>query len=250
MILGLAALAFAGPSAELAPAVPQVPANHLKFYVQFSEPMRPVRSALDPVALMDRTTGEVVPTAFAHLPLWSADRDTLTLLLHPGRQKRAVGFGAELGAVLEEGHSYEVRVVPGLQAVVGEPMDQVATLRFDAVAPDRTRPDPSSWTVLPPDSPSGVVLVDLHEPVDPFLAARAFVVQAADGSILPTTATVDGGQVRLAPTVPWPEGTASVVQVARVEDLAGNTAQALFDRAPGDRVDVPPFEQTFELPAP
>ena len=66
------------------PDEPQLPANHLKFYVHFSRPMRPTES-WEYFSLEDLSTGKLVPRPFRHIDLWDEQNRRLTLWFHPGR---------------------------------------------------------------------------------------------------------------------------------------------------------------------
>src|SRR5689334_1054660 len=72
----------------LYPGAATLPANHLKFYVHFSVPMRQ-GVFMDYCKLLD-DHGRMVPEPFRETELWSEDGRRLTLWLHPGRQKTGV----------------------------------------------------------------------------------------------------------------------------------------------------------------
>jgi hypothetical protein len=75
----------------ISPAADLLPANILRFYVQFSAPAEAAfeRAQLRLIA----ADGEVVPDAFLVLneELWSPDGRRLTVLMEPGRIKRGMG---------------------------------------------------------------------------------------------------------------------------------------------------------------
>src|SRR5215470_10087101 len=101
-------LAGGGPHAvDIWPTANRLPANILRFYVQFSEPAEAVfdRAQLRLIT----ATSALVPDAFLMLneELWSPDGRRLTVLVEPGRIKRGMGSvrpdaraGARSGPVL------------------------------------------------------------------------------------------------------------------------------------------------------
>ena len=108
LILTASAAAADAPSPPVVtaiyPTATVLPANHLKFYIHFSEPMRQ-GVFLDHCKLLDDQDREVLEP-FRETELWSADCMRLTLWLHPGRQKTGVNLNTEFGAVLEPGRRY------------------------------------------------------------------------------------------------------------------------------------------------
>ncbi|MEO0754423.1 MAG: hypothetical protein AAFY85_06450, partial [Pseudomonadota bacterium] len=73
---------------DIYPTSDVLPANLLRFYVYFSEPMQR-SAALEHVTLRSVSTGKAVTGAFfqSRYDLWSTDGRRLTLLLDPGRVK-------------------------------------------------------------------------------------------------------------------------------------------------------------------
>jgi hypothetical protein len=89
-----------GPSiTAIHPGTDRLPANHLKFYLHFSQPMQQGVFQRH-CALLDQN-GKPVVEPFRETELWSADRKRLTLWLHPGRQKTGVNLNDEFGPVLQ-----------------------------------------------------------------------------------------------------------------------------------------------------
>jgi hypothetical protein len=107
--LGWTCSAFAGePSpasppqlSSIHPSGSALPANHLKFYLHFSEPMQQ-GVFLQHCSVMD-ADGKIVPEPFRETELWSEDGLRLTLWFHPGRQKTGVNLNVEVGPVLVPG---------------------------------------------------------------------------------------------------------------------------------------------------
>ena len=78
------------------PSTDVLPANLLKFYLQFSRPMRETDAIFDHIRIID-DQGNVIEDPWRRAPLWSNDGTRLTLLIHPGRIKTGVNLNLDLG---------------------------------------------------------------------------------------------------------------------------------------------------------
>ena len=94
---------------EVFPSGDTVPANHLKFYLNFSERMEQGK-IFRHFRLTDLATGIPVEEPFRETELWSDDGKRLTLWLHPGRQKTGVNLNMDLGPVLEPRRRYALEI--------------------------------------------------------------------------------------------------------------------------------------------
>src|SRR6185436_13722943 len=79
-----------------------LPANHLKFYLHFSEPMRQ-GVFLEHCKLLD-DHDQPVTEPFRETELWNEDGTRLTLWFHPGRQKTGVNLNVDLGPIVQTHH--------------------------------------------------------------------------------------------------------------------------------------------------
>lgn len=248
----------AGPPRVLAisPPGPTVPANLLRIYVSFSQPMHG-RGIADHVELVDLATGEPIDDAFVEVPdgLWSPDRRRLTLFVHPGRVKRGVGPNRTLGPVLREGGRYRLRVDGALEDALGRPLAAAVELDLLAGPADRASPDPGAWRVRLPESAAGPLEVVFDEPLDAALASRLLqVVRESDGAVLEGMKGVgeDGRTWSFRPRQDWAPGSYRIEIDPRIEDLAGNRLGRLFEEE-----EVPPASRSresgaalpFEVPA-
>ena len=210
-----------------------LPANHLKFYIDFSEPV--VQGEIFGFfSLMDRTTGKLVPRPFRHTELWSADELRLTLWFHPGRQKVGVNLNVELGAILQENHQYDLRISPEWTSRKGVPMAEQVVKSFRAGPPDHQQPDPGNWVLdLPSAGSSSPFRCDMQEPLDWALAHRVIKIHGP----LPSTAAITG-ESRLTtndriwgftPSQPWSPGRYQLAIGVILEDHAGNSVERPFE---------------------
>ncbi|HXE58345.1 MAG TPA: hypothetical protein VNK43_10115, partial [Gemmatimonadales bacterium] len=92
------------------PSSDVVPANQLRWYLEFSAPMS-LGEAYRRVRLLDER-GREVSGAFLVVDqeLWDPARRRLTLLFDPGRVKRGIRPNLESGAPIRQGGTYTLRV--------------------------------------------------------------------------------------------------------------------------------------------
>lgn len=239
-LLGLAiALASAAPSpADDTPAAPVaifpsaevLPANHLKFYLHFAEPMRQ-GVFLEHCALLDES-GQPVREPFRETELWSDDRRRLTLWLHPGRQKTGVNLNVELGPVLEPGRTYTLRISEHWPTENGAPLARGIAKRFRTSAKVSAQLDTAAWQIRAPKSATREPIeVRFPAPLDYALLQRCLRVVNADGHAV-------AGQVGIGPrecswlftpATAWPAQPCQLIVDSILEDLAGNSLARPFE---------------------
>ena len=76
------------------PTADQLPANHLKFYLHFSEPMREGRDIFDKIQLFDGAGTKVIGP-WRRQELWNENATRFTLWIHPGRIKNGLALRNE-----------------------------------------------------------------------------------------------------------------------------------------------------------
>ena len=213
------------------PGADVLPENLLKVYLRFSASMSEGQSHKYVRMLDDR--GDTLRGVFLNLSpeLWNEDRTLLTLWLDPGRIKRELLLNRELGKPLEEGRHYEIVILSGWRDQLGVGIDKIFTKRFATGAPDRTSPDTQAWKVSAPKAgrkePLEVVFDEL---IDYTLALNAIHVytgtQEVEGSIVVAD---NERRWQFTPASPWKGGRYRLVIENRLEDLAGNNLDRLFD---------------------
>jgi hypothetical protein len=211
---------------QVYPTSDKLPANQLKFYIEFSAPMLN-GEAWQHLQLLDQQN-KPIDLAFLEIDqeLWDRDRKRLTVLFDPGRIKRGVLPRDEIGAALEAGKSYTLQISPAWRDE--ERMPLVAAYRkvFTVVEEDRTAIDPKRWTVSIPSANSRMPLViEFHEPLDSALALRLIS--------LPVAGIASLGELEstwsFTPDAPWAAGTIDISIDTALEDLAGNKVGRPFD---------------------
>ncbi|MEM7081121.1 MAG: Ig-like domain-containing protein [Pseudomonadota bacterium] len=216
---------------SLHPTTIRVPANALKWYLRFSEPMS--RGQLrQRVALFDEA-GQQVEHPFLNLKreLWDADQTQLTLLFDPGRVKREVGPNRHAGAPLVAGKRYTLLISGELQSAEGQPLGQDHRLTLEVGPAERTTFNPDRWVIGPLQSGSQRPLTIAFDRVMDASAARhAIRIQDNCGQAVIGTTHSDGTRWHFTPVDSWRAGHYSILIDPALEDIAGNTMAAPFDR--------------------
>ena len=132
------------------PNTREVPANILKWYIQFSKPVNPVK-IYDHIYFLDEK-GEPIDRSILHLgaPLLSADGTLLTVWIEPGRQKRLLGPHRHLGSVFQPSKNYTLHISETLKDSEGLPMVKSIHYEFTTTESDRIQPAITQWEILSP----------------------------------------------------------------------------------------------------
>lgn len=209
------------------PSGDEIPANQLKFYIHFSEPMR-VGEAWKHVRLLDENQ-RPVELAFLEMEpeLWDAEGRRLTVLFDPGRIKRGVLPRDEVGGALVEGRRYTLVADAAWPSRNGDGLRTTFRKTFRVVAEDRTPIKTAAWQVVNPHANTREpLIIEFGEPLDAALAARLITVPGTDGEIALGPAERSW---RITPAEPWKAGPHEIEVDTALEDLAGNRLDRPFD---------------------
>ena len=213
----------------------QLPENLLKFYLYFDRPMREGRS-LDFIHLFHESGREVEIPFVETLPeLWDPSGRRLTLILHPGRLKRGLEMRDRNGSTLKQNQLYRLRIDEEFLDREGLPLVMPVEKHFRVGPADRLVPDPASWRLqVPPNH--GPLLVHFGEPIDHALLANSLVVRDSSGQIVSgeISSSQEDQLWTFQPQELWNSGEYSLEVDSRLEDLAGNRVDGLFDQGPSD----------------
>lgn len=216
---------------DVFPSTDALPANSLKFYIHFSQPMREGRSIFERIHLLDEN-GRKVLDPWRRTELWTEDARRFTLWIHPGRVKQGVNLREEFGPVLHPGRKYTLLIEQSVQSQNGQPLENAYQKKFRSIPDDRSRPLPQNWTLnLPPAGSRMPLRLDFGEPLDHALVQRCIEVQTAQGQQVICSMTLQNNDsvALLTPSVPWLEADYRLVVDLILEDLAGNTPMRIFD---------------------
>ncbi len=220
---------------QVYPTAGEIPANQLKFYIQFSAPM--LRGeAWEHLQLLD-ANGKVIDLAFLEidLELWDRDQRRLTVLFDPGRIKRGVLPRDEIGAALEEGKFYTLVASANWRDDRRVSLKQEFRKTFKVTPEDRTAIDPAKWTIAAPKAATrDPLIIDFGESLDAALALRLITTNVPGQAELGPAER----QWRFVPDQPWPPGAVDILIDTALEDLAGNKVGRPFDVDTFDRITV------------
>jgi len=225
------------------PSTNIIPANLLKFYIDFSRPMS--RGMGHEYIRLMRGDGTRVEDPFPEIgvELWDLKQQRFTLLLDPGRIKRGIRINEEMGLPLVPGGRYLLKIDAAWPDAQGNPLAEGYTKSFRVTAPDRTSPDPANWRINAPAAASrDPITVIVPGSLDAALMARLISLDDPDARRVTGWVTLESDERRwnLQPDAAWRSGTYTLRIDSRLEDLAGNQIRRLFER------DV----KTSEQPAP
>jgi hypothetical protein len=215
------------------PSADTVPQNLLKIYVEFSQPMQQ-GYALENIVLI-KNEKDTVREAFLDLQpeLWNKEGTVITLWLDPGRIKRDLQPNTRLGNPLEEGNRYSLIVKKEWRDAKGNSMLSDHHKDFVTGRADTRSPDPSLWVIRAPAAGSKEALrINLHEPLDYLLLKNSVgVFYDNDKSVEGVMETGENETVLVfTPATPWLAWDYTLGVEARLEDLAGNNLNRLFDK--------------------
>jgi hypothetical protein len=235
------------------PSQDTLPENTLKFYFRFSHPMREGQ-ALKHITLLKNGTDTVSGTFLDLQPeLWNMNYTLLTLWLDPGRIKRDLQPNKRLGVPLVSAASYTLVVGSGWADIRGAVIGENFRKDFFVAARDSIRPDVKQWTLkMPKQNTTDPLVIQFNESLDRVLLNEAVRIIFADGNSV-------GGKMELKdeetvlefrPESPWAKGSYAIESEERLEDLAGNNLNRLFDRDITKETDLSTqktFSRKFEI---
>ena len=218
-----------------------LPANALKFYLHFSEPMEQ-GIFLERLRLLDGDGKEVIGP-FRETELWSPDGRRLTVWFHPGRQKTGVNLNEDEGPVLHENMKHTLVIAGTWRSAKGMALGQDVRFDFQVGQADHAQPNMKRWQITAPKPGTREPLVvRFDEPLDTAVLVGALRVQSGSTEVALAEAQVspDGLQWSAAPRQPWPKGTLELCAEPTLEDLAGNSLEKLFEVDVSEAVSAAP----------
>jgi hypothetical protein len=235
---------------RIAPSGPTVPANLLRIYVEFSQPM----SARDVESHVSLTAdGRPVDLAFVDVRngLWDPERKRLTLFVHPGRVKTGVAVQEEQGPVLRAGSQIVVLVRPGARDVDGRELAETHQKTWLVIEPRRQGLNAAQWRLEAPLTNDGVLVLRFPHPLDRALLGRAFTVLREATPVTGTWSVEDQEvAVTFRPESAWTAGDYTVAVDPALEDPTGQRLGRPFERdvSAAATATVAPVELRFTVP--
>jgi len=232
------------------PTQDTLPENLLKFYFVFSRPMMEGHS-LQYITLFN-AEGDTLPNTFLNLQpeLWNAERTVLTIWLDPGRIKRDLQPNKLLGTPLTKGRYYTLRVSNQWLDEQGAFLKQTYTKEFMVTGRDILSPKVERWTLSHPKQGTVQPLeVNMREALDYILLQNTLQVVDNKGNLIDGSFQVSKKEngVLFMPVKPWTAQVYKLQVESRLEDLAGNNLNRLFDRDITNKETLPSTQKAFEL---
>jgi hypothetical protein len=209
------------PLVTLSPASIAIPANTLKLYLDFSEPME--QGVFLKHLTLQKRNGEEIAGAFRETELWSPDGKRLTIMFHPGRQKTGVNLNLDEGPVLIAGEGYDLVVSGQWRSTAGIALGRESAFHLEPIAADHEQPDPARWQIHPPKAGTHApIVVITNELFEPQIFARALQVTQTPGKAEAKVIDLKRIEWRFTPEQPWKPSEHRITIDPELEDLAGN----------------------------
>jgi hypothetical protein len=222
------------PAAEVVavwPANDILPANQLRFYIQFSRPMRGGSDIFSQIHILD-ADGKSVADPWLPDELWSDDGTLLTLYIHPGRIKWGVLLRLLLGPVLEPDRNYTLHITGDMLDADGRRLAREYQKKFRTSAEDRTRLELSAWKLVAPQGGKlGPLTLTFPKALDSRGLERFITVIDAQGKPVPGKIEVSRNASKwiFQPETAWTVQDYTIAVDRRLEDVAGNNPIHPFD---------------------
>ncbi|WP_281544465.1 hypothetical protein [Grimontia sp. SpTr1] len=216
------------------PSQSAIPANTLRFYLYFSEPM--ARGQVQSHIRLEREDGSKVVKPFLNLytELWDSEQRRVTLLFDPGRVKQSVGPNVHAGAPLVEGNQYRLVVSGSMKNAAGKTIGEDQIIEFDVIAPERQAIVPADWELTtPPANGLQPLVVTFDRIIDRYAAQRLIRLKGPDGETLRGKLVSEDRTWTLTPETAWHSGNYKLIVSPELEDISGNTIRSPFDAKSG-----------------
>ena len=217
---------------KIFPSAVSLPENTLKFYVQFSAPMR--KGDIYQYVKIREVDGKEVELPFLEIEqeFWSRDSLRLTLLLDPGRVKRGLKPRDEMGPIFEIGKSYELVISKDWKDSKGNALGKDFVKRFRAGAEDHDQPSPTKWKIREPTLGTKSALeIKFAGPLDRAMLQRAIQILNSSGKQVEGVIAVSQNETAwsFTPNEFWSAGSYKIAVDSSLEDPAGNSIAKQFD---------------------
>lgn len=213
------------------PSDDEVPANLLKFYIEFEKPMKPGQAYQNIILIKDSKDTVSAPFLEFEQELWNKEQKLLTIWFDPGRIKRDLSPNQLLGNPLEINSQYELIIKKSWKDIYGQTLPSDFIKRFSAVDFDRKKPNEQNWKIDYPTRNSKEILsIQFHETMDYGTLLNGFQIEK-DGELIETEFIITELEksIQIKPQLPWKSGDYKIYINVNLEDLAGNNLNRLFD---------------------
>ncbi len=214
------------------PSTDTLPANLLKFYFHFSQPMSEGFAYRSVRIVTEEGDTLVDPIVQLQPELWDNSRQRLTLWLDPGQIKRGLQSNTDNGTPLQPGKFHFLYVDAAWKSTFGLSLQKTVSKTFFVEPADRLQPDIAEWDIVPPRSRTRrPLLIRFNEPLDHALLQNTITVLDDEDVEIAGLIQVSNREKewQFIPKETWKRGYYKIRVNTRLEDLAGNNLNRLFD---------------------
>lgn len=216
---------------KIYPTSSVLPANHLKFYVYFSHPMRGGQDIFKQIEILD-SAGNALGDVWLTDELWDETGQVLIIYIHPGRIKWGVILREVFGPVLYPDRDYTFVVRGSMVDAGGQKLGKDVMTKFRTVAEDRVRIELGEWKVQAPKAGGTMPLrVTFPKSLDHKSLERFLAIEDSKGETVAGKMAIgqDEKSWSFVPARPWQDQDYRLKVNGRLEDAAGNTPLRPFD---------------------
>jgi hypothetical protein len=234
------------------PTSDRLPMNLLKFYIEFSAPMR-TGNAFEHIHLYKIPEGKLESEAFLVTAeeLWNPDKTRVTIFFDPGRIKRGVQPNLQLGLPLVEGNKYQLVIDKEWLDINDVILTKEFKKIFDVVAVDRDSPSQENWKIdFPITKNKSPIKIDFNETIDYGLLHSAIVIVDETNSHIEGEIVLSDKESKwqFIPRKKWLKGNYKMIINAWLEDVSGNNLNRKFDVNLNSENDAPKNIKEIQIP--
>ena len=219
---------------EVYPTTDSIPVNILRFYIQFSAPMQEM-NILKHIKLRNEENKDITGVFFENQhELWNEDRTKVTLIIDPGRVKLGLLANNKMGRAFDEDKKYTLTIDSLLMDFNDQKLSGKFSKTFVAVKEDRIPPDTENWKLLlPKANSSDAILIDFQDKID-HISASTLIKIFQNKEEIQGEISLDNQEQNWAfkPFKSWEKGNYSIIINPRLEDIAANSLNQIFDHSP------------------
>lgn len=213
------------------PSAPIVPKNILKWYIRFSRPVNTIQ-LYDHLKFVN-ASGDTLSSAILPLvnTLISEDETLVTVWITPGRQKRGLIPNKQFGPVFKENAKYTLLVSKNIKDRNGVPIKDGFIHSFRTKNEDRIKPSIDVWNIeLPVINTISNLTIYSNESLD-YSSKQGIRIMSQNDLEIKGSWQFQQQETILSftPKTAWQKGMYRIICYPRLEDLAGNNLDRLFD---------------------
>jgi hypothetical protein len=229
-----------------------LPMNQLKFYIEFSAPMR-LGNAFEHIRLYKMPEMKLEADAFfvTSEEFWNPNKTRLTILFDPGRIKRGIESNLQLGLPLVEGKNYKLVIDNAWLDINDVKLINDYEKQFEVTSVDRESPNPETWGIIFPKTENKApIRIDFKEAMDYGLLHSSIAIVDDENTVIE-------GEIKLldneskwefTPKHNWKKGVYKIMIDPWFEDLSGNNLNRKFNVDLNSENDKPKNSKEVVIP--